>query len=48
MSFLNIGIIELMFITIVGGILCFPTISFIIVLLAKLLGIRMRAKIDRE
>ncbi len=50
MRLFSIGPIEMLLILVVGGVMCFPTISLIFVVLAKLLGIRMRGdrKKDRE
>ena len=42
MRFFNIGIVELIIISVVGGLVCFPYISLAIVLIGKMLSIRMR------
>lgn len=48
MRFFSVGPFELLIIAVLSGVLCFPTISLIIVALAKLLGTRMRGDHRRK
>lgn len=48
MRFFSVGPFELVIILVLSGILCFPTISLVIVALAKLMGIRLRGGVRKD